>query len=91
MKKLMSGLFICAALVAFTSCKKEKKVNCSEQANKASAAMQAYMGDVESVEKCKEARAAYQAFINGDCFSSLNAQEKEIYQSALDAFDCDAR
>jgi len=89
MKKVISGLFMCAALVAFASCKKEKKVNCTEQSKKASAAMEAYAAQPSSVEKCKEARDAYKAFVNGDCFSSLSAEQKAIFESTLESFDCE--
>ncbi len=90
MKKVISGLFMCAALVAFASCKKDKKTDCKTVTENAQKAFTAY-GTDQSTENCKKARAAYEALLTGDCAGSLSAQEKEIAQGVLEAFDCEPR
>ncbi len=82
MKKVISGLFICAALVAFASCKKEKKINCTDAITSFNEKLSAYMTD-GSAENCQALKAA-SGSLDQSCFASLNAQAKEIIESLSD-------
>lgn len=85
MKKVISGLFICAALVAFTSCKKEKKVNCTQAVESFTAKWAAYLED-DTVDNCNAVKTAA-GQLDESCFASLSTEIKDM----LEDLDCSPR
>ncbi|HRO46108.1 hypothetical protein [Agriterribacter sp.] len=89
MKKILFGLLICGmAPVLVSSCKKEKKVDCTSAAKRVADAVQTYAANINSAN-CKAYKAALQEYLETDCVTGLSAEEKAAYQSALSGLTCD--
>lgn len=86
MKKIISGLFICA--IAFASCKKDKKEDCTSGAKKIADAELAYLAE-QSIANCSTLKAAYQEFLASDCGKSLSADLRAEYQESIEDLICE--
>lgn len=71
-----------------SSCKKEKKLDCTSAAKKVVEAAQAY-GANDNSANCKAYKAAIQEYLETDCVTGLSAEEKAAYQSSLSGLTCD--
>ncbi len=76
MKKVVYGIFMCAALVAFASCKKDKKVNCAESVKSFNEKATAYAG-AQTIDNCNALKAAAEG-LDESCLASLSTQFKEM-------------
>ncbi|MBX3238480.1 MAG: hypothetical protein KIT80_06805 [Chitinophagaceae bacterium] len=94
MKKIISGLFICATLVAFASCKKTKDtLNCTVSLTKLMEAQSAYNQEEGfSAEKCTAYKKALEEVLQASCSGFITDEARQGYESALEELgDCNPR
>ena len=88
MKKILSLILIAGVLsVAITSCKKDKKEDCTALSTSVSNKATAYMTD-PSVANCNGYKTAINDYINSSC-SGLTQAQKDEYQEMFNALDCE--
>lgn len=90
MKKNLSPLFIIGCLMASLnfSCGSDDKVtpaSCDNSIDDYTAALNAYIADIENVAKCEALKATLNDLV--DC-PGLTAGQKADYKAEVDAIDC---
>lgn len=89
MKKTLLSLSLFAIVaVSATSCKKDKKTDCTSATKAVTDALTAYSTS-QSSANCKTYKAALQSFLSSDCAASISADEKATYQATVNALTCD--
>lgn len=88
MKKILLSLSLFAIVaVSVTSCKKDKKTDCTSAVKVVTDAATAYSTS-QSSANCKSYKAALQDYLNSDCVSSASAEQKALFQEALNGLTC---
>lgn len=88
MKKILLSLSLFAIVaVSVTSCKKDKKTDCTSAVNALSTAASAYSGNMSSAN-CKTYKAALQDYLNSDCVTSISSEQKAAYQEIVNSLTC---
>lgn len=89
MKKILT-LFLCFSITAtaVVSCKKDKNGDdCTSSGKKLSDAALAY-GTNPSSDNCKAFKAAWDAYMGGQCTGSLPSEQQSSYQEMLNNLNC---
>jgi len=88
MKKILLGLSLFAiTALLLTSCKKDKKTDCTAAIKAVTDAATAYYAD-NNAANCKSYKAAMQNYLNSDCVNGISAEQKAEYQDEVNSLDC---